>query len=278
MIRLSVILILIILILLIALLPRTKSLIEMTRIKHCFNNNSAKTESFNDMCTIYENGDTDMILQDRLKGLKKYCQKSKHMNCVPPYARPEAGYPVRLNQYPNTKPCLSNFGCLVAGADKNQQSPLQVAGKISLGGGGSILQRDQMTNKDITDQLVNKQIESYTDYSKMSGEDASARLGSEDQTDFGWVGDPLPLTQAWSGEQLHRMYEGDLCRSDQRIAEKMREIGQHAQQAIINRVAFHKKSLAPYVSEELDAAENVDWWTDNQDLDAEMVKDGKKYN
>lgn len=245
----------------------------MTRIKYFgsfnpaanFTQNTSQTEGFNDMCILYNDGETDIIQQDRLRGLKKYCKKSNRMNCVPPEQRPQAGYPARLLK-PNKKSDKVEFGCLSAFTNA-------VSEKTSLSGGSMLEVMDQSTKTN--DNLVNKQVESYTDYSKMSAEDASARLGAEDQTDFGWVGDAMPLTNEWSGEQLHRVYQGDLCRGDQRIAEKMREIGQHAQQSIINRVAFHKNSLTPYVSEELDANENVDWWTDNQDLDAEMVKDGK---
>lgn len=128
-----------------------------------------------------------------------------------------------------------------------------------------------------TNKIPHAGAEAYTDYSQLSAEDASGRKGYEEQTDFGWTGKAPKLTQEWSNEQLQRVYQGDLCRGDQRIVEKMREIGQRAQQSIIQRAAYGKHSLLPYVSEELDAAESVDWWTDDQDLDAQMVKDEKKY-
>lgn len=84
----------------------------------------------------------------------------------------------------------------------------------------------------------------------------------------------VPLEQSLTTEN---QYYGDLCRGDQRMAEKMKDMSQQAQRSIINRAKYHKHSLLPYLAEELDAIENVEWWDDLEDLEHTMIKDGKVY-
>jgi len=151
-----------------------------------------------------------------------------------------------------------------------------VCGKKSASGGASVnLQTDSNTSDSGAPNTENALLyEQYQDFALSSAEDAAARVGHDTESTLNYGLDQRKITQQWSGEQLFREYRGDVCRGDQRMAESMRAIGMRAQEATLNRAAFDKRTLLPFVAEELDANENRQWWDDNQDLDAEMLKDG----
>jgi hypothetical protein len=208
-------------------------------------------EGFNDTCTTLERGDTDAIRLDRAHGRRAY------RAAAAADVRPEASFR----------------------GGNSRDAP---ANKKMMSGGGTvgnvIIERDGPPSR--SEEQLAKIMEGYQDYSLASGEDAAGRTGAEfSGTNYGLSGTmPRPRSGEWSGEQLMRVYGGDLCRGDQRIVEKMKDSSMHAQQAIINRASFNKNSLLPFVGEELAANENSEWWVDNQDLEARMQKDGMALN
>jgi hypothetical protein len=209
---------------------------------------------------MMNNGETDTIRQERLRGLQNYYQSIPYL---PP--RRDADY------------IKSVFG-----------KSAGICGKQCLSGGGCIsnIQMERGNHSPETEMaLINEQ---YQDYSKMSAEDAAGRIGNDyDGIDYGWSsqrgneadpyatpGGPPRPNMNWSGEQLYREYHGDLCRGDQKLAEKMKDVGMRAQQSIINRAAFHRNSVEHLYKEELSNNENNDWWDDDEALEQYMTKDG----
>ena len=182
-------------------------------------------EGFNDQCIMRDNGDTDAIKQERLRGLRNYMRSG---------SAPE---------------------------------------KKSLSGGGLLTNIDTgvvPTAPDVDAVITKEQLQ---DFATSSAEDAAGRMGGLDNINYGWTNTPT-IGPQWSSEQLYREYAGDLCRGDQRLAEKMRDVGMRAQQSSLNRATYHRQSLEPFVHEELTANENSIWWDDDQDLEQEMQKDG----
>lgn len=65
-------------------------------------------------------------------------------------------------------------------------------------------------------------------------------------------------------DSINMLYAEYIEPGDDRLYQKMQHLGKKDKNAINYRAKFDKSSLSPWVSEELDSAENSIWWENNE--------------
>lgn len=63
---------------------------------------------------------------------------------------------------------------------------------------------------------------------------------------------------------INKLYFGDICRGDAKMAYKAMHMGRKNKDAIVNRARFNRYTIEPLFAEELNNNENRDWYDCDQ--------------